>query len=434
MLLTGCLHSQLNGSVYGALISIKPLRSSADYTVFGTSIDEQFWINALGPVAWYNYPASLRIMLVGVTPLPEGLELEPDALYLVEASGGFDNDPLLTMTLEETPREVLGKWYAIAAGRRVMAGNLKVSVLTHALYLYLQDEIPSLSDTALQQRLDDLASNLVGDLDGNGEVDYQDVLQWNTSIDLDSHPGGREPLKKLADAVARNEQDRSTLLALASSIVENRFGLNGNWRGQFIDGPSGISGAFELVIRDDQVNDVRRFGASTGITAGIAPHPAVKEMYRLNFSDGRMGLLVLAGGRKHAALLDENLLAGSLERGGESRPLMAQEDILGYWQGRTYLTIYYPPTWTAFVMSSSCSINGSIDCNLSALPGYSRMEVGSQTDGVFNTVLYDGSGEFFANGWQVLSNDRQLNVMLGCSSYDQGLADSRCAIGVWTRR
>ena len=71
----------------------------------------------------------------------------------------------------------------IVPGQRIIEGNVKVSPLTEAIYLQVQDKLGRLSDAQLMTHLDAAAQLTVGDVSGDGVVDYLDALRWHRVLD-----------------------------------------------------------------------------------------------------------------------------------------------------------------------------------------------------------------------------------------------------------
>ena len=180
--LTACFHIQLNGSVGGGTLTVAPLRDPGNVIDSAESWTPSFLIDLWGQEKWDSHPSLTNLLFVGITQLePQGLN--PEALYLLTASGGEDFDPDAQLVLSDNPETVQGKWHMIASGKRILEGNLKVSALTEALYQQLAARLSEWSDDEVLARLNASAQLLVGDVDENGSVNYDDVLRWNRTVD-----------------------------------------------------------------------------------------------------------------------------------------------------------------------------------------------------------------------------------------------------------
>ncbi|MEP5568452.1 MAG: peptidylprolyl isomerase [Halioglobus sp.] len=219
MALTACFHTQLNGSVGGAEVTVAPLRSPDNVLATTNSMLPSDWIELGGQQQWDEWSSLVRMLFVGITQFNKQLpELDPDALYVVRASGGEDYDPDNKAALSDNPAPVQGSWHVIATGQRIMDGNLKISLLTEALYQQQAAVYQSLTDAQILDRLNAASQLLVGDVDANGLVDYDDVLRWNRSIDISFYLGSAASLSALADAVSAG-QPASILAQRAKAVL-----------------------------------------------------------------------------------------------------------------------------------------------------------------------------------------------------------------------
>lgn len=218
MALTACFHTQLNGSVGGAEVTVAPLRSPENVLATTSSMLPSDWIEQAGQKQWDEWSSLARMLIVGVTQFNKLLpELDPDELYVVRASGGEDYDPQNKAALSESPAPVQGSWHVIATGQRIMDGNLKISILTEALYQQQALVSQNLTDTQILDRLNAASQLLVGDVDNNGLVDYDDVLRWNRTVHSGLYLGSPASLSALADAVSAGQP--ASLLAQRSKAV-----------------------------------------------------------------------------------------------------------------------------------------------------------------------------------------------------------------------
>jgi cyclophilin family peptidyl-prolyl cis-trans isomerase len=215
--LSACFHVQLTGSVGGADLSIAPLRSPNTIVGSATSLMPADLVDLWGAEKWAEQPSLVQLLFVGITELtPDGLD--PDALYLVTASGGQDFDPEVQRVLSDSPVTVQGSWHAIATGQRIMAGNFKVSALTDALYRQMQARIEQWSDAEILARLHASAQLVVGDVDKNGTVDYDDVLRWHRTVDGAYYLGDLTDVDALSAAIIAG-QPASMLSERAKAVL-----------------------------------------------------------------------------------------------------------------------------------------------------------------------------------------------------------------------
>lgn len=221
LILTGCFHTQLQGSVGGSTLTIAPLRSPQQVLATGTSLTAAGLREMWGEQKWNDESSYTRMVFTGMVRYGEELELpqlEPDALYVVTSSGGVDYDPNSELSLSDSPAAVQGSWHAIATGQRIMDGNLKVSALTEALYQQQKAQLSGRSDTFIQSRLDAAAQLLVGDVDESGRVDYNDALRWSRSADDALFLGDMASLDTLSQAIISG-QPEDMLEQLAENVL-----------------------------------------------------------------------------------------------------------------------------------------------------------------------------------------------------------------------
>ena len=68
-------------------------------------------------------------------------------------------------------------------GEQMTSLDGKVTPLTDVVYRKIMSENPAaMTDTQLLQRMDELASLLVDDIDGDGAINYADLLVWSRVI------------------------------------------------------------------------------------------------------------------------------------------------------------------------------------------------------------------------------------------------------------
>ncbi len=208
LVLSACFHTQLNGSVGGASVSIAPLHSPDTVLASTQSMLPSDWIAEQGQQQWDDWSSLARLLVVGTTLFKEQLsELDPQALYVVTARGGKDYDPDRKKSLSDNPDTVQGSWHVIATGARITEGNLEISVLTEALYRQQMQAPAGLSDAATLDRLNAAATLVVGDVDQNGMIDYDDVLRWNRTIHEKLYLHSMGKLNTLADAIASGQPE-----------------------------------------------------------------------------------------------------------------------------------------------------------------------------------------------------------------------------------
>lgn len=421
--LAGCFHVQLMGSVVDATLTITPLRGGSSVMQL-TSINEQFWIGSMGQEDWDALPELVRLTFVGMAFVADKDAIDPEAFYLVEVTGGEDNDPEANGALDSDPRRVFGSWHLVVKGQRIIDGNLKVSILTEAIYQYLKADIPTLSDMELMGRLDELAALVItSDIADQPGVTYNDdVMRWNTSLNRSAYPGDESLLNQLAGSVYGGETDAGVLFSNARAIIENRFGLNGSWSGQQVEGASGFDAKIGLTIVDNMITSVAINDSLSGVTATLTSSSVLLypgAVFNVAFSDGRSGRLLPDSSGRYFVLTDDEMVMAVLELDGSSRPDYSVADLLGSFNGGGVAA--------NGLLGLSANVNCTSDpagarCDGLASIGFGFAIADGQTNGVYQTTAFDDDGDEESNpAWLVLSNDKQFLGVLYCDdSYSAG--------------
>ena len=215
--LTGCFHVQLNGSIADSQLTITPLRQPDNVLKSGASLGPENWAQTLGDEKWEGLTELLQLLLVGIANIKvEGVD--PNALYLVTASGGEDYDAERKLALSAIPAAVQGSWHAIVTGQRLLDGNIKVSPLTEALYLQVLPRLGEWSDAQVLARLDASAQLTVTDVDKNDLVNYSDVISWSRFFDAAKYQGNLSAIDALADSISAG-QPTDLRTELAKSVL-----------------------------------------------------------------------------------------------------------------------------------------------------------------------------------------------------------------------
>jgi hypothetical protein len=202
--LQGCYQAQLNGGIAGAEVRLAPLRAPGDAVLETRTRDEASMIDWRGEAEWRRYDAAQKAPWMGVFYLPAAV-IDPNEVYLVTASGGRETDYDHDLRYESEQLGVRGSWHAILPGGHARGLRNKVSLLTEACYQWLSLETAgnfgSLERAELLARLDRAANRLVEDINGDGRVDYTDVLHWNSGANRDGFKGNPTLLDSMNTAV-----------------------------------------------------------------------------------------------------------------------------------------------------------------------------------------------------------------------------------------
>ena len=106
----------------------------------------------------------------------------PEGYYLLRVTGGEDLDRDDDGEIDAEPTPNLGTLYAIVTPQSLAAGGYRVTALSTLCYTLLKEsgELTSMSDSALAEALEVFAiTSLREDVDGDGDIDYDDVLHWS---------------------------------------------------------------------------------------------------------------------------------------------------------------------------------------------------------------------------------------------------------------
>ena len=197
--LAGCFHVQLNGGIAAAEVTVASLEQPHQIINRLYSHDPQTMVAWKGQAAWDGYNANQKAICMGVVFLPAE-QLREQNLYLVTARGGDNRDSDMNLSMDEAPVRIRGEWHAIVPGYKFMELRNSVSLLTEACYQWLlfehDDKLPGSAQILLE--LDAAAVRMVDDINGDGVVDYSDVLAWNIYSDAMRYRGEAEELQELA--------------------------------------------------------------------------------------------------------------------------------------------------------------------------------------------------------------------------------------------
>ena len=138
-------------------------------------------------------------------PLVTGAE--NNTLFLVTATGDLDQSGGST------------SWHALIKGSRLWDSSANVSVLTEAMYRYVEPELTNYQDWNLHIFIDNAARLTVEDINNDGTVNYDDILAWDREVNEASYLGTKEELDAITAALVAGE-DLSTNISLVFATVE----------------------------------------------------------------------------------------------------------------------------------------------------------------------------------------------------------------------
>lgn len=227
-LLPGCLQVELGGPVAGALVRITPLRGGPAVVANLVTSDAATVKNDIGEQAWRGLNGSGKAAFLGLVELP-ALDLVATKYYLVTANGGVDKDSNVNRVLDGGGRQVERQVRAIMSGAQLMRPFGRVTLLSEAIYRVLEPELAELSDAELGKRLNQLARQLVGDINGDKRVNYNDVLQWSNFHGKEKYKGPAEFLARMPRALHSATYSDEIVALDSFNLVENAaFTANGS--------------------------------------------------------------------------------------------------------------------------------------------------------------------------------------------------------------
>ena len=109
------------------------------------------------------------------------LALPADNYYLLEVSGGKEIDSNLDgIIVDEEIVDVKGKIRAIVSATDLIEQETQVTALSDLLYLQVEDTLSATSISNIYSKtLPNLATQLIQDINLDGQVDYKDILYFN---------------------------------------------------------------------------------------------------------------------------------------------------------------------------------------------------------------------------------------------------------------
>ena len=171
VLLVACKQAQIDGPIAGGSVTVEELRSSTVVVSNERTVDA---VLAGALDGWDEFEPLVKRALLGITLL-NTQDFDADTWYLMTVQGGEDYGS----EGDIVPAQVFGGVHALLKGSRLDGQSTTLSPLTEAAYRFVKEHIDTFTNDQLQAALDDLAIELVGDVNADGVIDYADVLSWN---------------------------------------------------------------------------------------------------------------------------------------------------------------------------------------------------------------------------------------------------------------
>ena len=220
--LVACEQVLVHGPVGGATVTIQELRSGSDVQVVNNVLtaNEASVVAKIGQAAYDSLADLEQLRKLGQHQFPGDLVVDDDTWYLISAAGGIDYDPNADGIVDDTT-PVSGTVHIVLKGFQIKASGYAISPLTESAYQFIKDYVSLLDDDEIQVALDALASDVVGDVDADGDVNYTDVIVRNPVFNLDELlPAKANGLNNLADALRDGDND-ATLQSLANALYNS---------------------------------------------------------------------------------------------------------------------------------------------------------------------------------------------------------------------
>ena len=213
LVLAACEQAQMHGPIGAAVVTVTELRSG-NSVISGQLTDDLDTAASKYAASWDGYNSLQKSWFLGNHTFSEQDKtlFADDTWYVIEMAGGFDYYADGNFFKEPSPVQVFGAVHAIVTGARLKEAVYLVTPVTEAAYQYVKDFAAGLTDEELADVLDQVAAELVGDVEDDGDVDYTDVLLWNRLFHLAQL---KVDIAALTDAVSAGD---SSVNAQADSL------------------------------------------------------------------------------------------------------------------------------------------------------------------------------------------------------------------------
>lgn len=207
--LTACEQAQMNGPIAGGNVAVEELRSGSVVVSGLTTSDPDFVIGVVGQEKYDSYRPFQKLLNLGISTFEDDVVFDANTWYLMSVSGGFDYDADRNNAADEIPTQVFGTVHAVVRGARLNDGGFVLSPLTESAYQFVKDYVDLMTDAELAQALEDLAPELVNDVNDDGAVEYLDVLLWSRLFHNNRLAANGSRVRTLADSLSRGDSANS---------------------------------------------------------------------------------------------------------------------------------------------------------------------------------------------------------------------------------
>lgn len=220
VLLPGCLQVELFGPVAGATVTITPLQGGTALAKNLKTTDIGAVKSNIGSAEWTALNNNGKAAYLGVVEIPE-LELVPTQYYLVTASGGVDKDGDANGIVDNSGTTVERQVRAIMSGAQLKRPFGRVTMLSEAIYRVLEPELGDLSNAEIGTRLNTIARKMVGDINSDKQINYNDVLQWSHFFGKKRYKGPEEFIARMPRAIHSKTYSDEIASFDSFNLVEN---------------------------------------------------------------------------------------------------------------------------------------------------------------------------------------------------------------------
>ena len=235
--LAGCLHVQIFGSIGGATVTVAPIFDRDNIVFEGQTFSRQAMPVLVGQEVWDAYQPIVQLAFLGILTTDKNTMVEDDKVYLVTATGGVDEDMDTNLSIDDSGTPVSAPIHSIMTGAQIKSLTGKVSVLTEAMYQAMD---PTSLDNHDEQWFKDeqnlFAERFVSDVNADGTIDFEDVLQWSRIVGSEQFVGDPVLLQDFSQALIDGASP-DTLFDMAQELMAS--GINTEHE---------LAGAWELVF------------------------------------------------------------------------------------------------------------------------------------------------------------------------------------------